>query len=85
MTQLAHFLRCWGYISGKVVIDTTNPLSADYMSLTLGHSTSAEEEITNSFPAEHIVKAFNTTFAQVVAKGMAFFRRAGCACVLCQG
>ncbi|MGL9734759.1 MAG: hypothetical protein ACR5LF_00420 [Symbiopectobacterium sp.] len=52
-----------GDISGKVVIDITNPLSADYMSLTLGHSTSA---------VEHIVKAFNTTFTQAVAEGLAF-------------
>lgn len=61
-----------GDISGKVVIDITNPLSADYMSLTLGHSTSAAEEIANAFPAVHIVKAFNTTFAQVIAEGAAF-------------
>lgn len=61
-----------GDISGKVVIDITNPLSADYMSLTLGHSTSAAEEIANAFPAVRIVKAFNTTFAHVIAEGPAF-------------
>ena len=34
-----------GDLTGKVVIDITNPLSADYMSLTIGHSSSAAEEI----------------------------------------
>ncbi len=54
---------------GAVVIDITNPLSADYMSLTLGHTSSAAEQIAAAFPALHIVKAFNTVFAQRLAAG----------------
>ena len=54
---------------GAVVIDITNPLSADYMSLTLGHTSSAAEQIAAAFPALRIVKAFNTVFAQRLAAG----------------
>ena len=65
-------LHSLGDLSGKVVIDITNPLSADYMSLTLGHVTSAAEEIAKAVPQAQVVKAFNTLFAQVLADGPAF-------------
>lgn len=58
-----------GELSGKVVIDITNPLTADYMGLTLGHSTSASEEIAKAVPGAEVVKAFNTVFAQMLADG----------------
>lgn len=60
-----------GDLSGKVVIDITNPLTADYMGLTLGHSTSASEEIAKAVPGAEVVKAFNTVFAQMLADGAA--------------
>lgn len=62
-------LRSVGDLSGKPVLDITNPLTADYMGLTLGHSTSAAEEIANAVPGAQIVKGFNTVFAQVLAEG----------------
>lgn len=65
-------LRSLGDLSGKVVIDITNPLTPDYMGLTLGHSTSAAEEIARALPEVQLVKAFNTLFAQVLADGPAF-------------
>lgn len=65
-------LQSLGDLTGKVVIDITNPLSADYMSLTIGHVTSAAEEIAKSVPQAHVVKAFNTLFAQVLADGPTF-------------
>jgi predicted dinucleotide-binding enzyme len=57
---------------GKVVIDISNPLTADYMGLTLGHSTSASEELAKAVPGAEVVKAFNTVFAQVLAGGADF-------------
>ena len=62
-------LRSVGGLEGKVVVDITNPLTADYMGLTLGHSTSAAEEIAKAVPGAEVVKAFNTLFAQVLAQG----------------
>lgn len=61
-----------GDLSGKVVIDITNPLTADYMGLSIGHSTSAAEEIAKAVPGAEVVKAFNTIFAQVLAEGSDF-------------
>ena len=65
-------LQAAGVQQGQVVIDITNPLSADYMGLTLGHSTSAAEEIAKAVPGAELVKAFNTVFAQVLAEGSDF-------------
>lgn len=61
-----------GDLSGKVLIDPTNPLTADYMGLTLGYSTSASEEIAKLVPNANVVKAFNTLFAQVIDQGAEF-------------
>ena len=65
-------LKSLGSLAGKVVIDVTNPLSADYMSLTIGHDTSAAEEIAKAVPEAQVVKAFNTVFADVLAGGPVF-------------
>jgi predicted dinucleotide-binding enzyme len=62
-------LRSVGDLAGKVVIDITNPLTADYMGLTIGHDTSAAEEIAKAVPGAEVTKAFNTVFAQVLAEG----------------
>ena len=58
-----------GDLSGRIVIDITNPLTDDYMGLTIGHSTSAAEEIAKVIPNAIVVKAFNTVFAQVLSNG----------------
>jgi predicted dinucleotide-binding enzyme len=65
-------LKSLGSLEGKVIIDATNPLSADFMSLTIGHDTSAAEEIAKAFPEAAVVKAFNTVFAQVLAEKPSF-------------
>lgn len=65
-------LQSLGDLRGKVVIDITNPLTADYMGLTLGHSTSASEEIAKAIAGAEVVKAFNTVFAQVLTDGADF-------------
>jgi NADPH-dependent F420 reductase len=65
-------LAALGDISGKTVIDITNPLTADYMGLTIGHSTSAAEQIAAALPSIKVVKAFNTLFASVLSAGADF-------------
>ncbi len=65
-------LKSIGSLNGKVVIDISNPLTPDYMGLTLGFNTSAAEEIAKALPGAQVVKAFNTLFAQVLAEGADF-------------
>jgi len=62
-------LRGAGNLSGKTVIDISNPLSADMSGLVVGHTTSAAEEIAKALDGSKVVKAFNTIFAQVLGDG----------------
>lgn len=68
----AEALQSLGDLRGKVVVDITNPLTADYMALTVGHTTSAAEQIAQAVPGAEVVKAFNTVFAQVLSEGADF-------------
>lgn len=51
-------------LSGKIVIDLSNPVTEDFSALQVGHSSSAAEEIAALAPDAKVVKAFNTVFAQ---------------------
>ncbi len=53
---------------GKIIIDVTNALT-NKMELSIGCTTSASEELQKLVPKAHVVKAFNTTFAQNQSTG----------------
>ena len=55
-----------GNLSGKIVIDATNPLGANF-SLTVGFSDSGAEQVARWAPGARVVKAFNTTGFNIMA------------------
>lgn len=52
-------------LAGKIVVDISNPITADFSGLSIGHSTSAAEEIQKIAGSAQVVKAFNTIFASL--------------------
>jgi len=57
-------------LDGKVVIDITNPVSADATGLVTPAGSSGVQETAKAAPTgAHFVKAFNTIFGHVLAKG----------------
>lgn len=54
-------------LQGKIVVDCTNPLNADWSPLLLGQENSAGEETARLLPGARVVKAFNTIFADVMS------------------
>jgi hypothetical protein len=57
-------IRAAGDISGKILIDCTNPLLPDVSGLSIGRTTSAAEEIAGWASGARVVKAFNTIGAE---------------------
>lgn len=55
------------FLSGRTLIDVTNPITADHRALSIGHTRSGAEEIARQFPTANVVKAFNAVFAEVYA------------------
>lgn len=53
-------------LGGKIVIDATNPLAADWSPMRLGEDNSGGEETQRRLPDAHVVKAFNTIFADAM-------------------
>ena len=59
-------------LHGKIVIDITNPVTPDNTGLVTPDGSSGAQEIAKAAPADaHVVKAFNTLFANVLAAGPA--------------
>jgi hypothetical protein len=56
-------LRQLGPVPGRILIDATNPLAPNLSGLTLGHASSAAEQVAEWAPGARVVKAFNTTGA----------------------
>lgn len=57
-------------LSGKVVVDISNPVDASLDALVVAPGTSAAEQIAEAAaPGTRVVKAFNTTFATTLVAG----------------
>ena len=56
-----------GDLAGKIIVDCTNPLKPDLSGLTIGHETSAAEQIAGWAKGARVVKCFNTTGANNMA------------------
>jgi len=57
---IASALEATGPLTGKTVIDCTNPVLPDLSGLAIGTTTSAGEEVAKLLPAAKVVKCFNT-------------------------
>lgn len=55
-----------GPFGGKILVDCTNPESADAMSLVLSSTTSGAEEIAGWAVDARVVKAFNHVYAEII-------------------
>jgi NADPH-dependent F420 reductase len=57
-------------LAGKIVVDITNPLNFEtFDSLVVPADSSAAAEIARALPSSRVLKAFNTTFAGILASG----------------
>ncbi|MCA0002241.1 MULTISPECIES: NADPH-dependent F420 reductase [unclassified Mesorhizobium] len=57
-------------LDGKVIVDIANPVAPDLSGLVTPHGSSGAQETAKGLPAgAHVVKAFNTIFGHVLAKG----------------
>jgi predicted dinucleotide-binding enzyme len=52
-------VKACGDLSGKVLIDCTNPLTADFTGLEVGHTTSGAEQVAAWAPGARVCKAMN--------------------------
>jgi 8-hydroxy-5-deazaflavin:NADPH oxidoreductase len=56
-------------LSGKVVVDITNPVNESIDGLVIPPDSSAAQELAASASGARVVKAFNTTFARTLSEG----------------
>ncbi len=70
-TEIAPVIEALGPLKGKIVIDATNPVSPD-LEIELGFDDSAGETVALLAQGARVVKAFNTTGAENMAKAKDF-------------
>ena len=56
-----------GDLTGKIVIDCTNPVKPDLSGLEVGHTTSGDEQVAGWAKGAKVFKAFNTTGFNIMA------------------
>lgn len=56
-------------LSGKILVDISNPVNATFDDLATPTGSSAAEELAKLAPGARVVKAFNTTYAGLLAQG----------------
>lgn len=57
-------------LAGKIIVDITNPFDAAGTGLAIPHDTSVAQRVAEAAPAgAQVVKAFNTLFGHVLARG----------------
>src|SRR6266540_1783993 len=56
-------------LAGKIAVDISNPLNANYSDLATAPGASAAEELAQISPEAKVVKAFNTVFAGTLRAG----------------
>jgi predicted dinucleotide-binding enzyme len=69
--EIDNAITALGPLSGKIVVDATNPLNAA-LDLALGFNDSAGETVARLAKGARVVKAFNTTGAENMAKARDF-------------
>jgi 8-hydroxy-5-deazaflavin:NADPH oxidoreductase len=68
--HVSRVLRSAGSLRGKVLIDCTNPLTLSDDALAVGHRTSGAEIVARRARGAHVIKAFNTTPAELLRAGV---------------
>lgn len=68
-TAAAEVIGALGDLDGKTVVDTTNPINADFTGLVTAPGTSGAEAIAAVAHGANVVKAFNTVFAANILAG----------------
>ncbi len=69
-------IRQCGNLSGKILVDCTNPLKPDLQGLAIGATTSAAEQVASWVPGTKVIKAFNTIGAANFGKAQFGSQRA---------